>query len=183
MLIYFSRFKIVCFKNIYVYVIDFVCEVISFVRLINRHCVSACVWLVDLSHIHYSASYWVRWRLKLPATRLLIQPFVQAQMKEAIKALHQWPLWRELTRDRLISRTKGQYFNLMTSSWYHCLNLIVMNTICKDPYGHRQLTPFTYQAVIKSNLGPINLLKDSVTKWRLTAMICTHLSTHVTMIS
>ena len=38
-------------------------------------------------------SYWVRWRLKSPVSRLFAQPFVQAQIKENIKAPRHWPLW------------------------------------------------------------------------------------------
>ena len=39
-------------------------------------------------------SQWARWRLKL---RLLIQPFVQTQIKENVKAPHHWPLWGKVT--------------------------------------------------------------------------------------
>ena len=64
-------------------------------------------------------SQWARWRLKSPASRLFIQPFIQAQIKEknqisvslAFVRSHRW-----------ILRTKGQYrekgFHLMTSSWH-----------------------------------------------------------------
>ena len=41
-----------------------------------------------------------QWRLKLPADRLLTQPFVQVQIKENIKAPHQWLQWGEFTGDR-----------------------------------------------------------------------------------
>ena len=34
--------------------------------------------------------------------------FVQAQIKEIIKAPRHWPLWGEFTDDRWIPRTKGQ---------------------------------------------------------------------------
>ena len=43
-----------------------------------------------------------------PASRLFTQPFIQAQIKENIKAPPHWLLWRELTGDRWIPRTKGQ---------------------------------------------------------------------------
>ena len=36
------------------------------------------------------------------------QPFVQAQIKENIKAPSHWPLWEKFTCDRWIPRTKGQ---------------------------------------------------------------------------
>ena len=46
--------------------------------------------------------------------------FIQAQIKESIKAARHWPLCGEFTRDRGIPRTKGQYhgkcFHLMTPS-------------------------------------------------------------------
>ena len=39
-------------------------------------------------------SYWARWRLKSPASRLLTKPFIQAQIKENTKAPRHWPLVR-----------------------------------------------------------------------------------------
>ena len=66
-------------------------------------------------------SWWVRWRPKSPASRLLTHPFVQAQIKENTKGLRHWPLWGEFTGGWWIPRTKGQWcrkcFQLMTSSW------------------------------------------------------------------
>ena len=44
-------------------------------------------------------SWWARWRLKSPASRLFAQPFVQAQTK----ALLHWPLWGESTRRAFIA--------------------------------------------------------------------------------
>ena len=43
-----------------------------------------------------------------PASRLFTQSFIQALIKENIKAPHHWPLWGEFTGDRWIPRTKGQ---------------------------------------------------------------------------
>ena len=74
-------------------------------------------------------SWWVRWHLKSLALhlkslalRLFTQVFIQAQIKENIKAPHYWPLGGEFTGDRWIPHTKGQkrekYFHLMTSSWW-----------------------------------------------------------------
>ena len=42
-------------------------------------------------------SLWARWRLKSRASRLFIQPFIQAQIKENIKAPRHWLLWEEFT--------------------------------------------------------------------------------------
>ena len=38
----------------------------------------------------------------------IVLPFVQAQIKDNIKAPRHWPLWGEFTGDWLISRTKVQ---------------------------------------------------------------------------
>ena len=38
-----------------------------------------------------------QWRLKSPASGLFAQPFVQAQIKENIKALRHWHLWGKST--------------------------------------------------------------------------------------
>ena len=66
-------------------------------------------------------SWWARWRLQSPASRLCTQPFIQVQNQESIKAPRHWPLCGEFTGDRWIPRTKGQqrgkWFHLMTSSW------------------------------------------------------------------
>ena len=53
-------------------------------------------------------SQWARWRLKSPASRLFIQPFIQVQIKENIKAPRHWPSWGEFTSDRWTPETKGQ---------------------------------------------------------------------------
>ena len=41
-------------------------------------------------------------------TIFFTQPFIQAQIKENIKAPRHWTLWGEFTGDRWIPRTKGQ---------------------------------------------------------------------------
>ena len=50
-----------------------------------------------LSHITMT-SQWAWWRLKSPASRLFTQPFIQAQIKENIKAPRHWPLWKGIHR-------------------------------------------------------------------------------------
>ena len=42
------------------------------------------------------------------ASWLFTQVFIQAHIKENIKALRHWPLWGEFTSHRWIPRTKGQ---------------------------------------------------------------------------
>ena len=45
---------------------------------------------------------------QITASRLFAQPFVQALIKENIKAPSHWPLQGESTGDRRIPLTKGQ---------------------------------------------------------------------------
>ena len=72
-------------------------------------------WYITLT------SLWARLRLKSPASRLFTQAFIQAQIKENIKAPRHWPLCGEFRGDRWIPRTNGQLrgkcFHLMTLSW------------------------------------------------------------------
>ena len=49
-------------------------------------------------------SQWARWRLKSPASWVFTQLFIQAQIKENIKAPRHWPL----CGPRWIPRTNGQ---------------------------------------------------------------------------
>ena len=65
------------------------------------------------------ASQWARLRLKSPALRLFTQPFIQAQIKENIKAPCHWPLWWEFTGDRWIPRTDGQWHGNVSIWWRH----------------------------------------------------------------
>ena len=67
-----------------------------------HYCTSSCalhlVSDITLSRSCFSAitmtSYWARWCLKSPESRLFAQPFVQAQIKENTKSHRHWPLWR-----------------------------------------------------------------------------------------
>ena len=62
-----------------------------------------CVCMV--LHIITMTLKWARWRLKSPASRLFTQPFIQAQIKENIKAPRHLPLCRSLVN----SPHKGQW--------------------------------------------------------------------------
>ena len=65
----------------------------------------------DVSEIlitHYSGVIMSATASQIPASRLFTQPFLQAQIKENIKAPCHWPLRGEFTRCRWIPRTKGQ---------------------------------------------------------------------------
>ena len=53
-------------------------------------------------------SQWAGWYLKSPAFRLFVLLFVQANIKENIKARVTGPLWGESTGDRWIPLIKGQ---------------------------------------------------------------------------
>ena len=57
---------------------------------------------------HYSDAIMSMMASQMTGYQFFTQPFVQAQMKENIKALRHWPLWGEFTGDRWIPRTKGQ---------------------------------------------------------------------------
>ena len=66
----------------------------------------------------------MRWRPNSPASRLFAQSFVEAQIKENIKAPRHWPLWGEVTYGRWFLLTKGRLrakcFHLMR--WWNVSN-------------------------------------------------------------
>ena len=53
-------------------------------------------WWLRLWFIITMTSWWARWRLKSPTSRLFTELFVEAQIKEIIKAPRHWPLWGPL---------------------------------------------------------------------------------------
>ena len=53
-------------------------------------------------------SKWAPWRLKSPASQWFTQTFIQAQIKENIKAPRHWPLCGEVTGDPWIPRRNDQ---------------------------------------------------------------------------
>ena len=70
-------------------------------------------WYVPMYITITLTSWWPRWLLKSPASRLFTQPFIQSSASLAF-------VWG-IHRDRWIPRKKGQLrgkcFHLMTSSW------------------------------------------------------------------
>ena len=70
-------------------------------------------WLAAHNKHDSGKQYIITWRhngrdsLKSPASRLFIQPFIQAQIKESIKAPRHWPFCGEFTGDRWIPRANG----------------------------------------------------------------------------
>ena len=82
-------------------------------------------------------SYWARWRLKSPASRLFTQPFVQVPVKENIKAPSHRPL-RGIYRWPVNSLHTGSVtqkcFLLMSSSCSQSISgypFVTTLTVCK----------------------------------------------------
>ena len=61
-------------------------------------------------------SYWARRRLKSPASRLFIEPFIQAQIKE--NSPRHWPLCGEFTGDRGVFPAKMASNEENVSIWW-----------------------------------------------------------------
>ena len=65
------------------------------------YCMVNIICVVGFQYIHYSDVI-MGASLKSPASPMFTQPFIQAQMKENIKAPRHWPLCAEFTGDRWI---------------------------------------------------------------------------------
>ena len=89
-----------------------------------RHGVSNHPQVNNLFRIKTHALLWRHngrdWRLKSPASRLFAQLFIQAQIKENIKAPPHWPLCREFTGERPVTRKMLQFDDVIM--WTSPLN-------------------------------------------------------------
>ena len=56
---------------------------------------------------------------QITASRLFTQPFIQARMKENIKAPRHWILWREFTDDRWIPTQMASNAENISTWWRH----------------------------------------------------------------
>ena len=63
-------------------------------------------WLQNMIRHISVTSWWARWRLKSPASRLFTQPLFSRRIKN-IKAVRHRPLWGEFNGGRWIPCTKG----------------------------------------------------------------------------
>ena len=68
---------------------------------------------------HYSDVIMVGWRLKSPTSPLFIQPCIQVQIKENIKASRHWPLCGEFTGDRWIPAQMASNAENISIWWRH----------------------------------------------------------------
>ena len=62
---------------------------------------------------------WARWCPKSPASRLFTQPFIQAQIKENIKAPRHWPLWGKSPVTGEFSAQRSSYGEYVFIWWRH----------------------------------------------------------------
>ena len=69
--------------------------------------ISPCLKLSVITGIYYTDVTLASWRLKSTATRLLIQQFFLADIKEIIKAAHCWPFVRLIHQRLLVYLHKG----------------------------------------------------------------------------
>ena len=120
--------------------------------------------------IHYTDVIMARLRLKSPALRLFTQPFIQAQIKENIKAPRHWSLWGEFTGDRWIPRTNGQYrgkcFQLMTSSCFQTYEKLASIRWIRSAHSKTELAKKTVD-----KLFPISWKKGANPSWATTPPI------------
>ena len=124
--------------------------------------------------------------MSVMASQLFTQPFVQAQIKENIKAPRHWPLWGEFTGHRWIPHTKGQWrgkcFHMMMSSCYSVMNescrtsmfskLWTIKLVCYHLWLFYQYAQVDEIFIFQSNL---TLLQPEIWKWYKWDYIFRHL--------
>ena len=94
----------------------------------------------------------MRLRLKSPAPRFFTQSFIQALIKETIKAPRHWPFLEEFTDDRWIPRTEGQ----LRWKKFPFHDVIMLSILFRSFYA---LDPniFTYYSIITVEAGVKNV--------------------------
>ena len=107
-------------------------------------------------------SWWMRWRLKTPASPLFTWPLIQVQIKEHINAPRHWPLCGQFTGDWWIPRTNGQRgrkcSHLMTSSWTR--PSLKLNTTDADDLRTLEAKAFTFRVLtLQSRNIPVSQQK------------------------
>ena len=81
-------------------------------------------------------SWWVQWRLKSPASPLFTQPFIQAQIKENIKAPRHWPLCGEFTWSRWFPAQRASNAENVPIWWRH--HALTRVTACQTEIQYTQ---------------------------------------------
>ena len=117
----------------------------------NDHC--SIIWPVRFSYITAEilsdifvwhgndmaitvTSRWASWRLKSPAYRLFVQPFVQGYIKENIKVKRFWPLWWGIHRWPADSQRDNNAKNVSIWWRHHALPKVmsILHWACADLY-------------------------------------------------
>ena len=138
-------------------------------------------YLITYEHVWFHYNDVIMGAMASQITSLfLFTPFIQAQIKEDIKAPRYWPLCGEFTGDRWISRTKGQKrgkcFHLMTSSCPHCQIItkhITTQTVCMIFVYFNKIFIFTHGVyVVQRKVCPYLPLVYLMSL----KSICTHIS-------
>ena len=112
-----------------------------------------------------------RWRLKSPASRLFTQPFIQAQIKDNIKAPRHWPLWGEFPGEFPSQRTSSAESVFIW--WRHHekiisgVNVHVLNDEC-DTNKHFDITGASWRQRATYCISGSALFR--VMAWFLTAL-------------
>ena len=78
-------------------VITYSCHGFLHLAVVFSYPASQSLCLIFFAFLIILTSQWPQWRLKSPASRLFTQSFIQAQIKENIKAPRHWPLCGEFT--------------------------------------------------------------------------------------
>ena len=87
--------------------------------------------MAHLSNFIIMTSWWARWRFKLLASRLFTQSFIQAQIKQNIKAPRHWPLCGEFTGDRWIPAQRASNAENVSIWWRH-----LAYDVCESAINH-----------------------------------------------
>ena len=77
-------------------------------------------------HFHYTDVIMTEWCLRTPASLLFTKPFIQAEIKENIKAPRHWPLCGEFTGGRWIPAQRASNAENVSIWWRHHVAIMAL---------------------------------------------------------
>ena len=90
----------------------------------------------------------------------IAQPFVEAQIKENIKAPHHWPLWGESTGDRWIISQRASNAENISIWWPHHAMASFSPQVVRDLTSYDKIPTQAYQAMVLVLLIPLIFIRN-----------------------
>ena len=122
-------------------------------------------------HLITLTSWWPRWRLKSPASRLFTQSLIRAHIKENIKAPRHWPLCGEFTGTGEFPAQSASNAENVSIWWRHHVSMSIINEVNTGSGSELCITWINYGKEAWRNITSLGHNGLSANKWPTAANI------------